>query len=64
MMILTKIVVFVLVLSILIVIKEAFLFMMAWMENTKMEITGKRLWLLACAVAYICTIIFTGTALI
>jgi hypothetical protein len=64
MVILAKIVVFVLVLSILIVLKETMLFVMAWMENTKMDISNKRLWLLACAVSYIFTIIFTGTSLV
>ena len=42
MVILTKIVVFVLVLSILIVFKETMIFGMAWMENTKMDISNMK----------------------
>lgn len=64
MLILTKLVVFLLFLSILIIIKEFGLFLAAWFGEVKFAISTKRLWLLACAISYICTIIFTGTKLI
>ena len=54
-----NIILFVLFLSIVNVIKEAFLFISAVVKGVKFETTGLRQWLLAGSIAYICTIIFS-----
>lgn len=58
--IVNKIMIFILVLCIVDVIREAFSFIGAWVRNTQMTVTDKRGWLLALSLAYIFTIIFTG----
>lgn len=66
MLIIKKILMFILVFAILIVLREAFdffLLMRDVMKNDadrKMEISTTRLIILACAISYIVTIIFTG----
>lgn len=60
MFIIEKILFFLLVMSILEVLKEGFAFAVAWIRDKQMEITDKRLILLASAISYIFTIIFTG----
>lgn len=60
MILITKILFFILVLCILNVLKNAFLFISAWIYNTKFKISNKNLWLLAVSISYIFTIIFTG----
>ena len=60
MLIVEKILFFILMMSILIVLREGFSFSIAWMKESKMEITQKRMLLLASAISYIFTIIFTG----
>lgn len=58
--IITKIAVFVLILSILEVTKCVLAYLSAWAHNTNVEYTKKETWLFALSVAYIFTIIFTG----
>lgn len=60
MLIVEKILVFMLVMSVLDVIKECFTFVIAIYKETKMDITDKRLWMLAVSISYIFTIIITG----
>lgn len=60
MMIVSKILFFFLVFAILIVIKEFFFFVGSFVTNTKMEVNTKRQMILASAISYIFTIIFTG----
>ena len=50
--------------SILVVLREGFAFVVAWIKDAKMEITTKRMVILASAISYIFTIIFTGFKLI
>lgn len=64
MLILEKILFFFLMMSILVVFREGFAFVIAWMKDTKMEMTTKRMVILASAISYILTIIFTGFKLI
>lgn len=64
MLILEKIMFFFLMMSILVVFREGFAFVIAWMKDTKMEMTTKRMVILASAISYILTIIFTGFKLI
>ena len=64
MLILEKILFFFLIMSILVVLREGFAFVVAWIKETKMEITTKRMVILASAISYIFTIIFTGFKLI
>lgn len=55
----TKIFVFILILSILFLLREALMFV-RYLISGKENITNKRLWGIAISIAYILTIIFTG----
>lgn len=60
MLIIVKIMVFMLMLAIINVCKEAFSFMVAWKKDESMGLTSKRKYILSVSIAYILTIIFTG----
>ncbi len=60
MYILKKLMVFVLVFSVLIVIKEILSFIMAFKNDKKLSNSIYKQIILACAISYIVTIIFTG----
>ena len=64
MLILEKILFFFLLMLLLVVLRVVFAFIVAWVKDTKMEITTKRMVILASAISYIFTIIFTGFKLI
>lgn len=55
----TKILVFILIFSILNILKEGFMFYKALLNNHS-NMTTKRLWGIGLSLAYIFTIIFTG----
>ena len=56
----TKIMVFLLILSILAVVREVFNFLVSWVSNGHYEPEKKRVLIFALALSYIFTIIFTG----
>ena len=62
-MVALKIMMFLLFLSIVDVVKEAFAFFLAFRTERKLELTLARKILLAVSIAYIFTIIFTGFGL-
>lgn len=58
--VINKLLIFALMFAILIVSKEIFLFIMAFVKNQKFEISTKREILFGTSLSYILTIIFTG----
>lgn len=60
MLLITKILMFVLIFSVLIVLKETVRFLYAFATETSMKLTTKREIVLACAISYIITIIACG----
>jgi hypothetical protein len=58
----TKLIVFILIFSIINILKECFMFYRALRLGTN-DMTNKRLWGIGLSLAYILTIIFTGIGL-